>query len=121
MWGNERAQYDFSKGGFGDHTGHFTQLVWKATTSVGCGRTLCNSKGDGTAPGWLVVCEYSPRGNVQGQYQANVDAQVAGPGSQPAEQCPQGAVCSNDAPSVKGRGWAVVLGLIVVASVMSSL
>ena len=56
-WGNERALYNFANGGFGEQTGHFSQLVWKATTSVGCGRVYCNK--DGT-PGWYLMCEYYP-------------------------------------------------------------
>jgi hypothetical protein len=35
--------------------GHFTQLVWKGTETVGCGRSNCSGRGD--APGWYVVCE----------------------------------------------------------------
>lgn len=49
-WGNEASQYDFSSGDFSESTGHFTQLVWKATTAVGCGRKFCN--GQGGVPGW---------------------------------------------------------------------
>ena len=44
-WGNERAQYNFAGGDFGKSTGHFTQLVWKATKSVGCERVYCNKTG----------------------------------------------------------------------------
>lgn len=60
-------------------TGHFTQLVWKATQQVGCARTECNGGqegGEGDAPGWYVVCEYAPRGNVIGQFVENVQAPV---------------------------------------------
>jgi hypothetical protein len=38
-------------------TGHFTQLVWRNTTTVGCARTECNGGqkgGNGDAPGWYV-------------------------------------------------------------------
>jgi uncharacterized protein YkwD len=35
-WYNEVQAYDFSKRGFSGSTGHFTQLVWKDTTKVGC-------------------------------------------------------------------------------------
>jgi hypothetical protein len=38
MWGNERDKYDFQKAEFNKKTGHFTQLVWKGTTDVGCGK-----------------------------------------------------------------------------------
>lgn len=41
--------------------GHYTQVVWKATTSLGCAL-----KGD------LLVCHYGVGGNVNGQYEKNV-------------------------------------------------
>ncbi|KAH8665200.1 CAP domain-containing protein [Tricladium varicosporioides] len=63
-WGLERTSYDWNKPGFQEATGHFTQLVWKNTTSVGCGRTSCQGKNQ--TPGWYVVCEYFPAGNVVG-------------------------------------------------------
>ena len=49
-WGNEGAKYDFAAGQFSSETGHFTQLVWKATTTVGCGRANCS--GENGTPGW---------------------------------------------------------------------
>lgn len=50
----------------------FTQLVWKNTTSLGCGRTLCGGRNG--VPGWLVVCEFDPKGNIVGKFGANVQA-----------------------------------------------
>ncbi|KAI1076197.1 CAP domain-containing protein [Whalleya microplaca] len=70
-WGNEVSQYDFGNPGFGEATGHFTQLVWKTTTTVGCGRRLCPR-----AAGWYLVCEYWPRGNVIGAFAEDVSGPV---------------------------------------------
>ncbi|KAI1177274.1 CAP domain-containing protein [Nemania sp. FL0916] len=66
-WGDEGRKYNYKKPGFSEATGHFTQLVWKNTTDVGCGRRLC------TNSGWYLVCEYWPRGNVIGDFQGEVD------------------------------------------------
>ena len=74
-WGDERTKYDFKHGAFSEATGHFTQLVWKASTSVGCARMDCEGKG-GTAQGWFVVCEYWPAGNVEGEFGAEVQREV---------------------------------------------
>jgi hypothetical protein len=40
-WGLEREEYNWNKPGFSEATGHFTQLVWSNTTTIGCGRTSC--------------------------------------------------------------------------------
>ncbi|KAI0855518.1 CAP domain-containing protein [Xylaria cubensis] len=66
-WGDEREKYNFGKPGFSEQTGHFTQLVWKNTTDVGCGRKLCGERG------WYLACEYWPRGNVVGAFKDQVD------------------------------------------------
>jgi len=39
---------------------HYTQLVWKKTTQVGCGMGYSNGRS------WY-VCQYYPRGNMMGQ------------------------------------------------------
>lgn len=64
-WYNEYKNYDFNNGGFSEGTGHFTQMVWKGTTQLGCAQKKCD-QGD------YLVCEYYPWGNVQGSYQMNV-------------------------------------------------
>lgn len=75
-WGNERSKYDFDRPtGFSNSTGHFTQLVWKDTKSVGCARKECGNGDKDGAHGWLVVCEYWPPGNVDGKYKSEVQAQ----------------------------------------------
>eukprot|EP00961_Rhodomonas_salina_P022602 303698-Rhodomonas_salina.1 len=89
MWYNEVEYYDFAQPVRGACTGrrcdltedgcpagtsinaaeaigHFTQVVWKGSTKLGCGSASC-------ANGQIVVCQYDPTGNFIGQYSANVD------------------------------------------------
>lgn len=47
---------------------HFTQVIWKASTKVGCAYKDCLAEGWGL----YVVCEYDPVGNVIGEEEANV-------------------------------------------------
>lgn len=65
LWYREREGFDFRRGGFSMATGHFTQLVWVGTTSMGCGVTQC-----GGLDVW--VCNYDPPGNVETLYRENV-------------------------------------------------
>ena len=63
-WYNEIKDWNFatsaSKGGV---TGHFTQVVWKASTKLGCGVASC--PGMLMANSIFVVCRYSPQGNFK--------------------------------------------------------
>jgi len=65
-WYNEIKDYDFNNAKFSHNTGHFTQLVWKDTTHVGCGY----AKSEGGK--MYICCNYNPAGNWQGEYAANV-------------------------------------------------
>ena len=65
MWYDEIAQYRFPDGGFSMKTGHFTQVVWRGSKRVGCGRSQCKGMD-------ILVCEYDPAGNWEGQYRENV-------------------------------------------------
>lgn len=58
-WYAEVNQYNFGSPGWSANTGHFTQLVWKDTTRVGCAYT--------TRCTWpTYICQYAPAGNVIG-------------------------------------------------------
>jgi len=65
MWYDEVKHYAFRTGGFSMKTGHFTQVVWRATAEVGCGVSQCNGLD-------VWICQYDPPGNVEGQYRENV-------------------------------------------------
>jgi pathogenesis-related protein 1 len=65
MWYAEGSQYRYPNGGFSMDTGHFTQLVWRGSESLGCGVSHC-----GGLDVW--VCNYDPPGNVEGEYRTNV-------------------------------------------------
>ncbi|KAF2876845.1 CAP domain-containing protein, partial [Massariosphaeria phaeospora] len=98
-WGHERTTYDFRSGDFSRETGHFTQLVWKATTSMGCGRTQCDGRGGvsrGGAPGWYLVCSYHPRGNMLGAFVDNVQPRI--PDDEQEQQQPDEGPDSPEVP-----------------------
>lgn len=58
--------------------GHFSQIVWKSTTKVGCATVDCANLAN-FGKGAFTVCNYSPPGNFGGQYGANVLAPQGAP------------------------------------------
>jgi len=63
-WYEEISDYSFSDPGFSEGTGHFTQVVWVASTEIGCAWVACN--GQNGTPGSYLMCEYQTAGNVLG-------------------------------------------------------
>lgn len=58
LWYNEINNYNFAAPVYTDNpqVGHFTQLVWRTTTQVGCAMKVCNGQN-------FWVCRYLPPGN----------------------------------------------------------
>lgn len=67
-WYNEIDSYDYSNPTFSSSTGHFTQVVWKSSTELGCGIKKC-----GSYWGSYVICSYNPAGNYLGKFADNVE------------------------------------------------
>ncbi|WP_375768714.1 CAP domain-containing protein [Archangium gephyra] len=71
-WASEAADYSYAtnKCAPGKVCGHYTQVVWRNTTQVGCATAICtkNSPFGSQFPTWqLWVCNYTPPGNYVGQ------------------------------------------------------
>ncbi|CAK7201628.1 hypothetical protein SEUCBS139899_004337 [Sporothrix eucalyptigena] len=81
MWYNGEV-WQFPADGYGESNpdmsnfeswGHFSQVVWVASTEIGCASQYC-------APGtiystmgsWFTVCDYRSEGNIGGEYGTNV-------------------------------------------------
>jgi len=62
-WGNEKLDYSHAKNSCkpGKMCGHYTQVVWKTSTKVGCAVAVCE---DSQEQVW--VCQYQPAGNWVG-------------------------------------------------------
>ncbi len=63
--------------------GHYTQVVWDATTSMGCAHALCTDNNPFAQGGeWrFTVCQFSPAGNMMGARPF------------PVEQCEGASIC----------------------------
>ncbi|KAK7277605.1 hypothetical protein RJT34_22620 [Clitoria ternatea] len=63
LWVNEKADYDYNTNTCkpGRVCGHYTQVVWKNSTSLGCAKVRCDNGGT------FITCNYSPPGNYVGQ------------------------------------------------------
>ena len=66
-WIDERAMFrpgvfpNVSRTGNWSHVSHYTQLIWKGTTRVGCAIQPAGQME-------YLICRYSPPGNIDGKY-----------------------------------------------------
>jgi pathogenesis-related protein 1 len=62
-WGSEKRDYNYAKNTCkpGKMCGHYTQMVWKTSTQVGCAMAVCPGSQEQV---W--VCQYQPAGNWVG-------------------------------------------------------
>lgn len=61
-WGSEKEFYNYDKNNCkrGEMCGHYTQMIWKTTTKVGCAKIECDGMD-------IWVCNYDPPGNWIGE------------------------------------------------------
>ncbi len=59
-WAGEARNYDYKANACSARCGHYKQLVWRDTQSVGCGVARDN-------PREVWVCNYDPLGNLNGE------------------------------------------------------
>uniref|UniRef100_A0A0D9V169 SCP domain-containing protein n=1 Tax=Leersia perrieri TaxID=77586 RepID=A0A0D9V169_9ORYZ len=63
-WVNEKKDYNYGSNSCapGKVCGHYTQVVWRASTKIGCARVVCSNN-----RGVFITCNYKPAGNYVGQ------------------------------------------------------
>jgi len=110
-WADEVKDYDYHGNACTGVCGHYTQVVWAETETVGCAVEACDSiqgigKQDG--PQYLTVCTYGPAGNYVGQ-----KPYINGVAK---SKCPEGKTClDNFGKASAGKirtGFAVLFGCL---------
>lgn len=67
-WASEASDYDYNSNSCSGVCGHYTQIVWRDTTELGCGVATCNGIQNFTnGEGELWVCRYRAPGNFIGE------------------------------------------------------
>ncbi|XP_075766043.1 peptidase inhibitor 16 [Pelodiscus sinensis] len=90
QWYDEQEHYNLTtaKCALGQMCGHYTQVVWASSKYIGCGTQFCKTLHGVEDPDlYLLVCNYSPPGNVRGR-----KPYKEGPA---CSQCPEGYTCRN--------------------------
>jgi len=68
VWADSQSDYDATS----PAPTHWSQIVWKSTTRVGCSTSICPRIIPGSGTAVLHVCFYDSPGNVNGYYSDNV-------------------------------------------------
>lgn len=69
-WAAEKANYTYATNScaVGQACGHYTQIVWRASTGIGCATQTCTTGSPFGSGAWsFTVCNYAPAGNIVGQ------------------------------------------------------
>uniref|UniRef100_A0A1J3HK63 Pathogenesis-related protein 1 n=1 Tax=Noccaea caerulescens TaxID=107243 RepID=A0A1J3HK63_NOCCA len=61
LWVSEKANYNYPANTCNGVCGHYTQVVWRKSVRVGCGKARCNNGGT------IISCNYDPRGNFNNE------------------------------------------------------
>jgi len=107
--------------------GHYTQVVWKATTKIGCAYVRCATTSGLTGTAWnnnyLVGCRYAPSGNFIGQkpYEGQDPLDTFAPGTLLVDgkvyyQDKNGNLFSN---ANDHFNWTIVVAGVVVVALVS--
>lgn len=66
--------------------GHFTQVIWSTTTTIGCYVADCTAQGlqnvGSNVPKYLTVCNYGPPGNYVGDFAKHIGRPLGQPTAQ---------------------------------------
>jgi len=103
-WFNE--VYDKECGcwnGYKECCGHYSQVVWAETNKVGCGFSNCGSIGNAANQQYLLVCHYSPAGNVLTDVGGSIASLPAFnyKNGETCGECPAGSYCNDGLCDVK--------------------
>jgi len=64
-WYSEKNYYDYASNSCSSVCGHYTQMIWKDSTQLGCGKaTYTTGSYQG---GTVIICRYNPPGNYIGE------------------------------------------------------
>ena len=65
-WYETMSKYEFDNPGYVKEAGGFINMIWKATTDLGCGISKAKSHAV------YVVCDYTPGASTTDSYKSNV-------------------------------------------------